>query len=85
MAQSSPILLLSPNLMHEFLISPKVYAIGCTINGSQLIAEMLYLKEEFALETKVDLYSDDRVLVATVLIPKTDINTHQNITLPICP
>jgi hypothetical protein len=83
MAQSSPILLLSLK-MHEYLISPKVYAIGCAINGSQLIAEMLYLKEEFALETKVDLYSDDRVLVATVLIPKTDINTHQNITLPIC-
>jgi hypothetical protein len=32
----------------------------------------------------VDLYSGDRVLVATVLIPKTDINTHQNITLQIC-
>lgn len=70
--------------MHEYLISPKVYAIGCTINGSQLIVEMLYLREEFTQETKVDLYSGDRVLVATVLIPKTDVNTHQNITL-ICP
>ena len=67
--------------MHEYLISPKVYAIGCTINGSQLIAEMLYLREEFTQETKVDLYSGDRVLVATVLIPKTSINTHQNIIL----
>ena len=67
--------------MHEYLISPKVYAIGCTINGSQLIVEMLYLREEFTQETKVDLYSGDRVLVATVLIPKTDVNTHQNITL----
>jgi hypothetical protein len=63
--------------MHEYLISPKVYAIGCTINGSQLIAEMLYLREEFTQETKVALYSGDRILVATVLIPKTDINTHQ--------
>jgi hypothetical protein len=45
---------------------------------------MLYLKEEFTQETKVDLYSGDRVLVATVLIPKTGINTHQNITLQIC-
>ncbi len=70
--------------MHEFLISPKVYAIGCTINGSQLIAEMLYLREEFKQDTKVNLYSGDRVLVATVLIPKTDINTHQNITLQTC-
>jgi hypothetical protein len=70
--------------MHEYLISPKVYAIGCTINGSQLIAEMLYLKEEFMQDTKVDLYSGDRVLVATVSIPKADINTHQNITLQIC-
>jgi hypothetical protein len=67
--------------MHEYLISPKAYAIGCTINGSQLIAEMLYLKEEFLQDTRVDLYSGDRVLVATVLIPKTEINTHQNITL----
>lgn len=67
--------------MHDFLISPKAYAIGCAINGSQLIAEMLYLKEEFMQDTKVDLYSGDRVLVATVLIPKTEINTHQNITL----
>ena len=71
--------------MHEYLISPKAYAISCTINGSQLIAEMLYLKEEFMQDTKVDLYSGDRVLVATVLIPKTEINTHQNITLQICP
>jgi hypothetical protein len=70
--------------MHEFLMSPKVFGIGCTINGSQLIAEMLYLREEFTQETRVDLYSGDRVLVATVLIPKTDINTHQNITLQIC-
>ena len=67
--------------MHDFLISPKAYAIGCTINGKQLIAEMLYLREEFKQDTKVDLYSGDRVLVATVLIPKTEINTHQNITL----
>jgi len=67
--------------MHEFLMSPKAYAIGCTLNGSQLIAEVLYLREEFMQETKVDLYSGDRVLVATVLIPKTEINTHQNITL----
>jgi hypothetical protein len=70
--------------MYEFLISPKAYAIGCTINGSRLIAEMLYLKEEFLQDTKVDLYSGDRVLVATVLIPKTDINTHTNINLQIC-
>jgi len=70
--------------MHEYLISPKVHAIGCTLNGLQLIAEMLYLREEFTQETEVDLYSGDRVLVATVLIPKTDINTHQNITLQIC-
>ena len=67
--------------MHDFLISPKAYAISCTINGSQLIAEMLYLREEFTQDTKVNLYSGDRVLVATVLIPKTDVNTHQNITL----
>jgi hypothetical protein len=67
--------------MHEFLMSPKAYAIGCTLNGSQLIAEVLYLREEFMQETKVDLYSGDRVLVATVLISKTEINTHQNITL----
>jgi len=71
--------------MYEFLISPKAYAIGCKLDSKQLIVEMLYLKEEFTLETKMDLYSGDRVLVATVLIPKTDINTHQNITLPICP
>jgi hypothetical protein len=70
--------------MHEYLISPKVYAIGCKLDGKQLIAEMLYLKEEFLQDTKVDLYSGDRVLVATVLIPKTDINTHTNITLQIC-
>ena len=70
--------------MHDFLISPKAFAIGCTINGSQLIAEMLYLKEEFTQDTKVDLYGSDRVLVATVLVPKTDVNTHQNITLQIC-
>lgn len=67
--------------MHDFLISPKVYAIGCKLDSKQLIVEMLYLKEDFVQETKVDLYSGDRVLVATVLIPKTEINTHQNITL----
>ena len=66
-------------------MSPKVFAIGCTINGSQLIAEMLYLRELFSQDTKVvDLYNGDRELVATVLIPKTDINTHQNITLTLC-
>jgi hypothetical protein len=67
--------------MHDYLISPKVYAIGCKLDSKQLIAEMLYLREEFKQDTKIDLYSGDRVLVATVLIPKTDINTHQNITL----
>lgn len=71
--------------MHDFLISPKAYAIGCKLNSEQLIAEMLYLKEEFTQPAKVDLYSSDRVLVATVLIPKTDIQTHPNITLQICP
>jgi hypothetical protein len=71
--------------MHEYLISPKAYAIGCKLDSKQLIAEMLYLKEEFMQDTKVDLYSGDRVLVATVLIPKTDINTHQNIALVLCP
>jgi hypothetical protein len=70
--------------MHEFLMSPKVFGIGCKLDGKQLIAEMLYLREEFTQETRVNLYSGDRVLVATVLIPKTDINTHQNITLQIC-
>lgn len=70
--------------MHDFLISPKAYAIGCKLDGKQLIVEMLYLKEEFLQDTKVDLYSGDRILVATVLIPKTDINTHTNITLQIC-
>ena len=71
--------------MHDFLMSPKVFAIGCELKGDQLIAEMLYLRELFSQDTKVDLYNGDRVLVATVLIPKTDINTHQNITLQICP
>jgi hypothetical protein len=71
-------------MLFDFLISPKVFAIGCTINGSQLIAEMLYLREPIMRDTKVDLYNGDRDLVATVLIPKTDINTHQNITLQIC-
>jgi len=71
--------------MHDYLISPKAYAIGCKLDGKQLIAEMLYLKEEFTQDTKVDLYSGDRVLVATVLIPKTDINTYTNKTLQICP
>ena len=71
--------------MYEYLISPKVYAIGCKLDSKQLIAEMLYLKEEFTQDAKVDLYSGDRVLVATVLIPKTDINTHTNINLQICP
>jgi len=70
--------------MHEFLTSPKVFAIGCKLDGKQLIADMLYLREEFKQDTKVDLYSGDRVLIATVLIPKTNINTHQNITLQIC-
>jgi hypothetical protein len=70
--------------MHDYLMDPKVFAIGCTINGSRLIAEMLYLREPFLQDTKVNLYSGDRVLVATVIIPKTDINTHQNITLQIC-
>ena len=70
--------------MHEFLMSPKVFGIGCKLDGKQLIAEMLYLREEFKQDTRVNLYSGDRVLVATVLIPKTDINTHQNITLQIC-
>ena len=70
--------------MHDFLMSPKVFAIGCAINGSRLIAEMLYLRELFSQDTKVDLYNGDRELVATVLIPKTDINTHQNITLTLC-
>jgi hypothetical protein len=71
--------------MHEYLISPKAYAISCKLDGKRLIAEMLYLKEEFTQDTKVDLYSGDRVLVATVLIPKTDINTYTNKTLQICP
>ena len=71
-------------MVYEYLMSPKVFAIGCTINGSQLIAEMLYLRELFSQDTKVDLYNGDRELVATVLIPKTDINTHQNITLTLC-
>lgn len=70
--------------MHDFLISPKVFAIGCLLKGDQLIAEMLYLRESFTQDTKVNLYSGDRVLVATVLIQKTDINTHQNITLDLC-
>jgi hypothetical protein len=71
-------------MLFDFLISPKVFAIGCTTNGSQLIAEMLYLREPFTQDTKVNLYDGDRCLIATVLIPKTDINTHQNITLQIC-
>ena len=71
--------------MHDFLMSPKVFAIGCELKGDQLIAEMLYLRESFSQDTKVDLYNGDRELVATVLIPKTDINTHQNITLDLCP
>ena len=70
--------------MHDFLMSPKVFAIGCELKGDQLIAEMLYLRESFSQDTKVDLYNGDRELVATVLIPKTDINTHQNITLTLC-
>jgi len=37
--------------MHEYLISPKAYAISCKLDGKQLIAEMLYLKEEFTQET----------------------------------
>lgn len=67
--------------MHDYLMSPNAFAISCELKGDQFIAEMLYLREEFMQDTKVDLYSGDRVLVATVLIPKTDINTHQNITL----
>lgn len=70
--------------MHDFLISPKVFAIGCELKSDQLIAEMLYLREPFPQDTKVNLYNGDRDLVAIVLIPKTDINTHQNITLQIC-
>ena len=71
-------------MVYEYLMSPQAFAIGCELKGDQLIAEMLYLRESFSQDAKVDLYSGDRVLVATVLIPKTDINTHQNITLDLC-
>ena len=71
-------------MLHDFLISPKVFAIGCELKGDQLIAEMLYLREAFTQDTKINLYDGDRCLIATVVAPKTDINTHPNITLQIC-
>jgi hypothetical protein len=70
--------------MFDYLISPKVFAVSCTINGSQLTAEKLYLKEEFNQPTETNLFDDDINLIASVIIPKTDIQTHSNITLQIC-
>ena len=71
--------------MFDFLISPKVFAVGCVINDSQLTAEKLYLKELFPRPEKVNLYDDDSQLIASVTIPQTDIQTHSNITLELCP
>lgn len=68
----------------KYLVSPKVFAIGCEIKKSQLIAEMLYLKEPFLKAQKVNLYDDDSRLIASVEIPKTNIQTHKNIALPLC-
>jgi hypothetical protein len=70
--------------MFDYLISPKAFAVGCAINGSQLTAEMLYLKEEFKQPIETNLFDDDINLIASVIIPKTDIQTHSNITLQIC-
>ena len=70
--------------MFDFLISPKVYAVSCTLNGSQLTAEKLYLKEPFAKPETINLYNDESQLVASVLIPQTDIQVHSNINLPLC-
>ncbi len=72
-------------MVYDFLISPKVFAISCELKSDQLIAEILYLREPFSKAETIDLYSGDRALIATVLIPKTDINTHHNITLDLCP
>lgn len=68
----------------NYLISPKVFVIGCELTNSQLIAEMLYLKEPFLKAQKVNLYHDDSRLIASVEIPKTNIQVHKNITLPLC-
>lgn len=70
--------------MIDFVVSPKVFAVNCEIQSSQFTAEMLYLRETFKQEIKVNLYNGDRALVATVLIPATDIQVHKKITLEIC-
>lgn len=71
--------------MFDFLISPKVFAVGCEFKNLQLTVEKLYLKQPFPRSEKIDLYDDDRKLIASVTIPQTDIQTHSNITLELCP
>lgn len=70
--------------MIDFVISPKVFAVNCEFLSSQFTAEMLYLRESFAEPTPINLYNSDRQLVATVLIPATDIKVHKKINLEIC-
>lgn len=71
--------------MIDCLSSPKVFAVNCELKNSQFTAEMLYLREAFKQPTPINLYNGDRVLVATVLIPQTDIQVHKKITLELCP
>lgn len=71
--------------MYDCLTSPKVFAVSCELQNSQLTVEMLYLREVFKEPTKVNLYNGDRLLVATVLIPPSDQQTHKKITLDLCP
>lgn len=70
--------------MIDCLMSPKVFAVSCELKNSQLTVEVLYLRESFKQPTPINLYNGDRELVATVLIPATDIQVHKKITLEIC-
>ena len=63
--------------MINLLTSPKVFAIGCELNGNRLKVDCLYLKEPVERATNITLYGDNDYKILVTIPPLSTIENFE--------